>query len=556
MSKIEPELISGMGYVGTSTGVLYRMTPAGKHLTAGGGSTVVINGAKDNAPLDRLTLHGGSTQGSTTGAQLLDINNLTDVSNYPNTAIAENGGLSKRNEDLSSPDRYLINVIPNMQYSFSAVDFVNGAVLQISDLYQKGESESVVDTRIYAQRKQVEFNSGKYEQLTLSFFSSQLNTEFKATHIMLNAGSAALPWEPYTGGAPSPSPSYPQEIESAGMDGEIDVEVLGKNLIPFKEIPTSTKNGITITTKSNGIVHFEGTATKAYDSPVISLQGVSLPKGRYRILEPRNDIKLHVVVKKWTGNNIWEYDIAEIEEGDELLYCYFTITDGASVNADAYVYMQIDNGEILAESDFEPYKPAQKLIIPTPGGLPGIPVSSGGNYTDEKGQQWVCDEIDLAKGERVQWIEEYRFTGAEAWFSWGVNNITEGITGLYWYYGSVIPTNHREILNTHAVFSRNVCGGREEGTMANIDSSGDDYLIWSVRNEYLEDVSSKDAAVQSFKKLLGEINAKMLYCLATPIRTPLPPETIAAYKALQTYSPTTTVINDAGAGMSVRYKGK
>lgn len=44
------------------------------------------------------------------------------------------------------------------------------------------------------------------------------------------------------------------------------------------------------------------------------------------------------------------------------------------------------------------------------------------------------------------------------------------------------------------------------------------------------------------------------YCMDTPIRTPLPPETIAAYKALRTYSPTTTVINDAGAGMSVGYK--
>ena len=40
-------------------------------------------------------------------------------------------------------------------------------------------------------------------------------------------------YEPYTGGKPSPSPEYPQEIKSAGQDGEIEVEVLGKNLIPF-----------------------------------------------------------------------------------------------------------------------------------------------------------------------------------------------------------------------------------------------------------------------------------------------------------------------------------
>ena len=31
---------------------------------------------------------------------------------------------------------------------------------------------------------------------------------------MLNTGDTALPWEPYTGGAPSPSTDYPQEIVS------------------------------------------------------------------------------------------------------------------------------------------------------------------------------------------------------------------------------------------------------------------------------------------------------------------------------------------------------
>lgn len=85
------------------------------------------------------------------------------------------------------------------------------------------------------------------------------------------------------------------------------------------------------------------------------------------------------------------------------------------------------------------------------------------------------------------------------------------------------------------------------------DSGDDNYIIWSVRNEYLEDTSDDNVAIKSLKKMLGEINAKMLYCLAEPIRTPLSPETIAAYKALRTYSPTTTVANDAEAGMSVGY---
>ena len=44
----------------------------------------------------------------------------------------------------------------------------------------------------------------------------------------------------------------------------------------------------------------------------------------------------------------------------------------------------------------------QTLTLSTPNGLPGIPVTSGGNYTDQNGQQWICDEVDLERGVKVQ----------------------------------------------------------------------------------------------------------------------------------------------------------
>lgn len=47
---------------------------------------------------------------------------------------------------------------------------------------------------------------------------------------MVSIGDKVIPWEPYTGGQPSPSPDYPQQIVSAGGDGKIGVEVRGKNL--------------------------------------------------------------------------------------------------------------------------------------------------------------------------------------------------------------------------------------------------------------------------------------------------------------------------------------
>lgn len=45
----------------------------------------------------------------------------------------------------------------------------------------------------------------------------------------------------------------------------------------------------------------------------------------------------------------------------------------------------------------------------------------------------------------------------------------------------------------------------------------------------------------------------MQYILKTPIETPLAAEEIAAFKALRTNYPNTTILNDAGAWMSVKY---
>src|SRR5699024_1367959 len=54
---------------------------------------------------------------------------------------------------------------------------------------------------------------------------------------------------------------------------------------------------------------------------------------------------------------------------------------------------------------------SQKLSIQTPNGLPGILVDSGGNFTDETGQQWLCDEVDFERGvyrKTVGVIENYQ----------------------------------------------------------------------------------------------------------------------------------------------------
>lgn len=56
----------------------------------------------------------------------------------------------------------------------------------------------------------------------------------------------------------------------------------------------------------------------------------------------------------------------------------------------------------------------QTIALQTPNGLPGIPVTSGGNYTDPSGQQWVCDEVDLERGVRVQRVDKGAFDATKA----------------------------------------------------------------------------------------------------------------------------------------------
>ena len=74
---------------------------------------------------------------------------------------------------------------------------------------------------------------------------------------MLELGSTATSYEPYTGGQPSPSPDYPQEINS--IEGSVEFDCRGKSL--FGGITLNvTREGITFDTKKDGSVYAKGTA--------------------------------------------------------------------------------------------------------------------------------------------------------------------------------------------------------------------------------------------------------------------------------------------------------
>lgn len=170
----------------------------------------------------------------------------------------------------------------------------------------------------------------------------------------------------------------------------------------------------------------------------------------------------------------------------------------------------------------------QTLTLPTPTGLPGIPVTSGGNYTDQSGQQWVCDEVDLERGVKVQRIYKVDVDGENVKFEQAdvyANLVPQGIPIAF------------------------VFGGQRTYAISTFTS-----LLWFYNSAaqflYLVANNISDQLNASCKKQLG----KVYYALATPIETPLTPAEIAAYKALTAYGPDTVVQAGDGAGVKLGYQ--
>ena len=171
----------------------------------------------------------------------------------------------------------------------------------------------------------------------------------------------------------------------------------------------------------------------------------------------------------------------------------------------------------------------QTLTLPTPNGLPGIPVTSGGNYTDSTGQQWVCDEVDLTRGVRVQRVYKVDVDGENVKFVQAGNYANISTRGL--------PIAlYNEGQRTFAI-----------ATFTNLPWF---YNTFNGQFLYLIAANLADQLNESCKKQLG----KIYYALATPIETPLTPDEIAAYKALTAYGPDTVVQAGDGAGVKLVYQ--
>ena len=343
----------------------------------------------------------------------------------------------------------------------------------------------------------------------------------------------------------TPTPDAPVEIKSVV---EPVVTVAGKNLFDSSKVNQDyfvAENELHVTPTTYNVDIYTGVSGSS--QPVSSARIGNLPylsKGTYTI-------SFEMIFDDGETHNrsmiVTEINADGSVKGQHSLLSgeVFTLEEGTlislrrNINASATIKnLQIELGS--ETTSYEPYKALQTVELAHT--LPGIPVTSGGNYTDGDGQQWVCDEVDFARGKYVQRIGEYVVSGRE---SWSVSNVQNGLADGFVRYDcatALLATSDTVSVWTHFPY---------KGTYVT-----DGYGAWVLNTTASQiglRVVTNHKTVDDLKTFLTENSVTCKYVLATPIETPLSETEIAAYRALHSNYPNTTVLNDAGAHMVVKY---
>lgn len=295
----------------------------------------------------------------------------------------------------------------------------------------------------------------------------------------------------------TPTPDAPVPIVSAGDGGSLTVKVTGKNRMPPNlkyddVVECFVKKNTPITLVFKGDLVSQGGNVLFFDENNKQCWfGIDAGKAEHHIQYPVDVTKFKYLIDYMPSENM-------------------CLTWNAS------------------SPDYEPYR-EQLLTLPTPNGLPGIPVTSGGNYADSQGQQWICDEVNLERGVKVQRVYKVDVDGENTKFEQVDNYANISTRGL--------PIALYDV-------------GQRIFAIATFTNLPWYYNTFNGQFLYLIAANLADQLNESCKKQLG----KIYYALATPIETPLTSDELASYKALVAYGPDTVVQAGDGAGIKLDYQ--
>lgn len=501
-----------------------------KFYTNNNGDTVLND--SDDGKIQDLIIYGKSEQKQYTGKNLLNYEKWKTVNIENGTAVYENNGvtLTAIGDDAYTDYRdekskilvtvgktYILSWESEQIEGSRAFIFPNGMIANSVEVKNEKQVKYTVPVGI----DYITFRVGVLKKgQTISF-----------KNIMFEEGSERTDFEPYTGGKPSPSPEYPQEIKAVVNP---TIKVHGVNILDIKDVAekVSNKNGLTYSAQQ-GVIKVKGTATSS-DSITISF--------------------LHGEHKKLIANNTYIFNPNPTKK-EETSVCYLDFSNnvnlgmsmsGNSVNKPiniqeiqaSYMFtlvVRVQKGEqidmewkpqLLLSNTLLPYQPYQSSQATLPYELYAIPVSSGGNVTID-GQQYIADYVDVERGKLVRMTELIEYDGTENWSLQSINN--NGIANF-------------QIIVTRYIGSIGMCDTLQlqKTIISNTNTEG--FMINNNNSLFIRINTTRGiSTLETFKEFLANKHIFILYALSTPTEIDLVKEEITAFKALSTYYPKTYV---------------
>lgn len=326
--------------------------------TATGNPTIISDSA--DWRLQKLNVYGQSEQDSTTGKNLLNPTGATKVG-----------------WNIELPN-FRLEV--GKQYTYTA-PILEGS--KTCGLFAKANNTELVyyiqsrKTQTFTVPEEADFSQG----IILGGDGLDTLTLGDELTAMVELGSVATEFEPYTGGKPSPSPDYPQEIISKEVN---EIKVTGKNLFDFVTLAggegaTFERNGLSARIE-NGYVITTGTAINDAFTNIIFIsvppeKRTIFPAGTYRLGKGDKGItNLTIGVTTVSGKDPVNYGSAfTIDEPFYFKYFYIVYALGQNANGEKCPLIMAYGSEPLYE--YEPYIEPQVVNLTSPITLRGLPVT-------------------------------------------------------------------------------------------------------------------------------------------------------------------------------------
>lgn len=220
------QMAAAIESIGVMPGIPVRVT----------GNPVVVTDTLDGQEFVGLKIFGKSTQVKVNGYQLFDVSTVQYGYRWGSNGL-ENAGSSAEQYWASRP----IPVVAGSSYTVTRQNSYRNFYLD--------ESESVLGDIGAYENSVYPFTFTVPETAKFAVFTGKMNPEegnaipVDPQNVMLNLGPVALPYEPYTGGKPSPSVEYPSPIQNADAAGSISLSITD-GAERNQSLTLSTPNGL------------------------------------------------------------------------------------------------------------------------------------------------------------------------------------------------------------------------------------------------------------------------------------------------------------------------